>query len=362
MKAYILKEICEIKVNENYRQTGNLPLKSEPLKLVDVPVPQIEAKDILIKVLYCGICRTELDQIEGRIPPPMLPVILGHQIVGIVEDTGYEVSAFKSGDKVGVGWIYSTCGICRFCLNGEENLCSAFQATGCNVNGGYAQYMKIPENFACKIPNKFTDFTKVAPLLCGGVIGFRSLKLTGMKDGKILSLYGFGSANHQVLQCADFLFPNSKKFVFSRNPAERKLAEKLGATWTGDFDTPPLEKSDYAIDTTPAWKVTIKALEYLEKGGRLVINLIRKENADKNFLLTLDYTTHLWKEKEIKSVANITRTDIEEFLPLAAEIPIIPETQVYDFTDVNKALIELKSGKKTGSKVLKIPHNSVEKL
>lgn len=354
MEAMILREICEIKLEGKARQSDNMPTKAEPLGLVDLPVPKPGPKDILIKVEACGVCRTELDQIEGRISPPKLPVIPGHQPVGIVENLGAQVTKFRVGDRVGAAWIYSSCGQCRFCLRGEENLCEQFQGTGCHADGGYAEYMVIPEDFAYKIPEELTDLVKAAPLMCSGVVGYRSLKLTGMENGKTLGLYGFGSAHHLVIQMANFRFPNSKKFVISRNPTERELAKKLGADWAGDIEDKTPEKLDCAIDTTPVWKPMVYALENLESGGRLVINLIRKEETDKNSLSMLDYPRHLWLEKEIKTVANVTRQDAEEFLALAAEMHIEPETQVFKLEEANKALVELKSGKIRGSKVLRM--------
>jgi propanol-preferring alcohol dehydrogenase len=345
MKAMVLKEISQVKAEGG----------AEPLELVDLPVPEPKPKEILIKVSACGVCRTELDQIEGRISPPKLPVIPGHQPVGIVEVLGEGATKFKIGDRVGAAWIYSSCGKCQFCLRGEENLCPQFKATGCDADGGYAEYMVISEDFAYKIPQSFTDLSRAAPLMCSGVVGYRSLKLSGMADGKTLGLYGFGGAHHLVIQMVNFKFPHSKKFVLSRNPVERELAKKLGADWTGEIEDDTPEKLDCAIDTTPVWKTMVKALENLERGGRLVVNLIRKEEIDKEFLLKLDYAEHLWWEKEIKSVANVTRKDAEEFLPLAAQAQITPEVQEFKLEDANKALVELRSGKIRGSKVLKMP-------
>lgn len=354
MKAMILGEICEIKLEGIRRQREYLPLKAEPLELVDLPIPRLNPKDILIKVTACGVCRTELDQIEGRISPPKLPIILGHQPVGIVEDLGVEATRFKVGERVGGTWIYSSCGHCRFCREGKENLCEDFQGTGCHADGGYAEYVVFPEDFVHRIPEIFTDPLKVAPLMCSGVIGYRSLRLTGMEDGQTLGLYGFGSAHHLVIQIVNYKFPKSRKFVISRNPAERELASKLGADWVGDIEDRTPEKLDCAIDSTPAWKPTMCALENLEKGGRLVINLIRKEETDKDLLLKLDYPKHLWLEKEIKTVANVTRQDAEEFLGLSAQMHIEPEIQEFRLEEANKALIEMKSGKIRGSKVLRI--------
>ncbi len=354
MKAMILKEICEIKVEGRKRQREGLPIKAEPLELVDLPVPKPGPKEVLIRVSACAVCRTELDQVEGRISPPKLPVIPGHQPVGIVENLGPKVTKFRIGDRVGAAWIYSSCGQCKFCQKGEENLCEQFQGTGCHADGGYAGHMVISEDFAYKIPERFTDLAKAAPLMCSGVVGYRSLRLTGMEDGKTLGLYGFGSAHHLVIQMANFKFPNSKKFVISRNPVERELAKNLGADWVGDIEDKTPEKLDCAIDTTPAWKPIIYALENLGKGGRLVINLIRKEETDKDFLLKLDYPKHLWLEKEIKTVANVTRRDAEDFLTLAAQMQIEPEIQAFTLEEANEALVELKSGKIRGSKVLKM--------
>jgi len=279
-------------------------------------------------------------------------VILGHQPVGIVANIGPEVKRFKIGDRVGDTWIYHSCEKCKFCLTGEENLCEQFKGTGCHVDGGYAEFMVIPEDYAHKIPDELTDLKFAAPLMCSGVIGYRSLKLTGMKDGKILGLYGFGSAHHLVLQMANYEFPNSKKFIITRNASERQFAKKLGADWAGDIEDNTPEKMDCVIDTTPVWKPVIYALKNLEKGGRLVINLIRKEETDKDFLLKINYPQHLWLEKEIKTVANVTRKDGEEFLALAAKMQIKPEIQTFKLEEANRALIELKSGRSTGSKIL----------
>ncbi len=355
MKAMILNEICNVKAYGSAPQGDITVSKEEPLQLVDLPVPEPGDKEILIKILACGICRTELDQIEGRITPPRLLIILGHQPVGIVAGSGSKTKKFKKGDMVGVSWIFSACGQCEFCRTGKENLCDQFQGTGCHANGGYAEYMVISEDFAYKIPKEFTDPIKIAPLMCSGIVGYRSLKLTGMEDGKTLGLYGFGSAHHLVIQMAKHLFPNSRIFVISRNPAERELAKSLGADWVGDIGDKTPEKLDCAIDTTPAWKPVVSALENLEKGGRLVINLIRKEAGDKEFLLQLDYARHLWLEKEIKTVANVTRADGEEFLALAARMRIQPEVQEFKLEEANKALVELKSGNIRGSKVLVMP-------
>jgi alcohol dehydrogenase, propanol-preferring len=342
MKAMILRRTCD------------LARETNPLEYADVAVPEPSKNEILIKITACGVCRTELDQIEGRILPPKLPVIPGHQPVGTVASLGPETSKFTIGDRVGATWIYSSCGKCKFCLNNLDNLCLDFKATGCDFNGGYAEYMVIPEDSAHKIPENLGDLLNIAPLMCSGVVGYRSLKLSGMENGKMLGLYGFGSAHHLVLQMANYLYPDSKKFVMTRNAKERKLAIKLDADWAGDLEDDTPEKPDCIIDTTPVWKTVLFALKNLESGGRLILNLIRKENSDKNILLELNYEKHLWQEKEIKSTANVTKKDGEEFLAIASEMKIKPEISLYELKDANKALVDLKNAKFVGSKVLKI--------
>ncbi|MBM4333288.1 MAG: zinc-dependent alcohol dehydrogenase family protein [Deltaproteobacteria bacterium] len=341
MKAMVLKKIYNLKEQQN------------PLELVNISDPAPKEKEILVRVSACGICHTELDEIEGRTPPPRFPVVLGHQIVGRVEKTGGRATKFKFGDRVGIGWIGSACGKCKFCLGGNENLCHEFKATGRDINGGYAQYTTVQEDFAYLIPEAFSDL-EAAPLLCAGAIGYRSLKLTGMKDGKNLGLIGFGASAHLVIQMAKYKYPNSKIFVLTRTEKERSFARELGAFWTGDIGDQSPEKLDCAIDTTPAWQPIMEGLKNLQKGGRLVINAIRKEDIDKEFLLKLDYAQHLWMEKEIKSVANVARCDVSEFLQLAAKIPIRPEVQEFQLEEANQALLELKQRKIRGAKVLRI--------
>jgi propanol-preferring alcohol dehydrogenase len=341
MKAMVLNRICSMDENRN------------PLDLADLPDPVPREKEILIKVSACGVCHTELDEIEGRTPPPRLPVVLGHQLVGTVEKTGAKAMKFKLGDRVGVGWIYSACGTCKFCLQGDENLCNSFKATGRDANGGYAQYAAVLEDFAYNIPDVFSD-SEAAPLFCAGAIGYRSLRLTGIQDGQSLGLTGFGASAHLVAKMARHKYPNSKVFVFARSEKERDFAKELGAVWAGGTEEESPEKLHCIIDTTPAWKPIVAALENLESGGRLVINAIRKEEVDKTYLLKLDYPGHLWLEKEIKSVANVARRDVREFLELAAEIPIKPDIQEFRLEDANRALIELKERKIRGAKVLRI--------
>jgi propanol-preferring alcohol dehydrogenase len=280
-------------------------------------------------------------------------MVPGHQIVGIVERMGPDARRFKKGDRAGVAWINSACGTCHYCRNGEENLCDRFVATGRDAHGGYAEYAVVTEKFAYPIPDLFSD-AEAAPLLCAGAIGLRSLRLANMHDGDILGLVGFGASGHIVLKLAAYQYPASRVYVFSRTEAERTFAMELGAAWAGNFGDACPEKMRCAIDTTPAWGPVVSALRNLEKGGRLVINAIRKEEADKDALLALDYPDVLWMEKEIKSVANITRRDVEDFLRVAAAAGIRPEVQEYPLEDANRALLELKERKIRGAKVLRV--------
>jgi propanol-preferring alcohol dehydrogenase len=250
-----------------------------------------------------------------------------------------------------VAWIASACGKCHHCLAGNENLCADFKATGRDVDGGYAEYMKVCAEFVHPIPEVFSD-SEAAPLLCAGAIGYRSLRLSNIQDGQNLGLMGFGGSNHLVLKMAEHKFPNARVFVFSRNPSEREFALSLGAAWAGAIDQSPLEGLNAVIDTTPVWGPVSEALKVLSPGGRLVINAIRKEESDKEVLSRLDYPSQLWMEKEIKSVANVTRADVREFLQLAAEAGIKPEFQEYELKDANQALLEMKQGKIRGAKVL----------
>jgi alcohol dehydrogenase, propanol-preferring len=332
---------------------GSLSENSMPLTLTVLPDPVPKSGEVLVQVSACGVCHTELDEIEGRTPPAKLPMVLGHQIVGTVIQNGRNASRFELGDRVGVGWIHSACGHCVLCRGGFENLCEHFKATGRDVHGGYAEYTTVGEDFAFKIPERFAD-SEAAPLLCAGAIGYRSLRLCGITDGASLGLTGFGASAHLVLKMVRHLFPNTPVFVFARSQKERDFARQLGACWTGTTESRSPEKLEGIIDTTPAWTPIVEALSNLKSGGRLVINAIRKESADKHKLLDLDYSAHLWMEKEIKSVANVARKDIGDFLQLAAEIPITPEVEEFALENANQALRELKERKIRGAKVLKI--------
>jgi propanol-preferring alcohol dehydrogenase len=339
MKAMVLESVCDLRQNKR------------PLSAVEMPDPLPGRGEVLLEVSACGVCHTELDEIEGRTPPPFFPVIPGHQIVGKVRACGPGARRHAVGDRVGVAWIYSACGQCDHCRSGDENLCPHFQATGRDVHGGYAQLTTVPQDFALPIPELFTD-TQAAPLLCAGAIGYRSLRLTGLKNGQKLGLTGFGASGHLVLKLVRHRYPASAVYVFARNPKEREFALELGAVWAGATDQRAPADLDCIIDTTPVWKPVVEALKNLKAGGRLVVNAIRKEDFDKEELLRLDYPRHLWMEKEIKSVANVARRDVTEFLQIAAEIPFLPEVQQYRLEEANTALVELKKGKIRGAKVL----------
>ncbi len=335
MKAMVLKEV--------------LPIEKRPLKMINLPVPVPGPKEILIKISACGVCHTELDQIEGRIRS-RLPIVLGHEIIGRVDRLGPEGSRFHIGDRVGIAWIHSACGKCDFCQRGNENLCQEFRATGCDVNGGYAQYTVVSEDFAYLIPSTFSD-SEAAPLLCAGAIGYRDLRLCEIKNGQTLGLFGFGASAHIVIQMAKYR--GYEVFVFTRSQAHRTLAKRLGASWTGGPEDDPPIKIHGAIDFTPVGETVPRALRTLEKGGRLVIAVIRKRNP----IPPMDYAQLLWDEREIKSVANITRTDVQAFLSLSSKIPIRPEVQEFELAEANRALSLLKQGEIRGAAVLRIFDN-----
>lgn len=334
MRAMVLTQLASFEENP------------DPLELVEMQRPQPAAGEILIRVDACGVCHTELDEIEGRTPPPRLPVIPGHEIVGRVE-AGSKGSRFSAGQRVGVGWIHSSSG------TDDENLSRAFRATGRDVNGGYAEFVVVPERYAYPIPDIFPDVA-AAPLLCAGGVGYRALRLAQLEDGDALGLTGFGGSAHLVLQVARHLYPRSRIYVFARSPGEREFALQLGADWSGDTADEPPERPHAIIDTTPAWRPVLAALQVLRPGGRLVINAIRKEDGDRDLMAGISYEHHLWMEKEIKTVANVTQRDLREFLPVAAAVPLQVEVEVYPLEQANQALRDLRAGHVRGAKVLKI--------
>jgi len=333
MKAMLLDRVTSVATDD------------APLRAAEIPKPVPADKEILIAVSTCGVCHTELDEIEGRTTPASLPVVPGHEVVGYIESIGQSVRRFRPGDRVGVGWIHSSDG------SDDENLSPAFRATGRDVNGGYAEFMTVGEDYAYPIPDIFSD-EEAAPLLCAGAIGYRALRLCELKNGDRLGLTGFGGSAHLVLQLARHLYPDSPVYVFARDAASRQFAAELGADWTGPTDARAPNVCHAIIDTTPAWTPIVSALSNLAPGGRLMINAIRKEDSDKSILERLSYQKHLWMEREIKSVANICSRDIAEFLPIAAAIPIRPDVSLYTLEDANQALISLKRESVRGAKVL----------
>ncbi len=341
MQAMIMEKISDLRV------------ESEPLRLVEYPLPEPKPNEVRIRVTVCGVCHTELDEIEGRTPPPRLPMILGHQAVGVIDKVGSAVTVREVGERVGVAWIYSACGQCRWCQQGLENLCPEFTATGRDADGGYAEFMVVSASFAHPIPDIFLD-AEAAPLLCAGAIGYRSLSLAQLNSGGALGLTGFGASAHLVLKLVRHQYPDLPVYVFARSEKEQHFALELGATWAGGTEAVAPALMEAIIDTTPAWLPVVAAMRQLEPGGRLVINAIRKENYDRELLAGIDYPTDIWMEKQIKSVANVTRRDVTEFLKLAAEIPLHPTYEEFRLQDANRALLELKNRQIRGAKVLRI--------
>ncbi|MCG8650093.1 MAG: alcohol dehydrogenase catalytic domain-containing protein [Pirellulales bacterium] len=328
-------------------RTGSLSENPSPLRMAEVPTPAPKQGELLIRVLVCGVCHTELDEIEGRLVPPHLPIIPGHEVVGRVVENRAADKRFHPGDRVGVGWIHDSDG------SFNENLSPLFRATGFQANGGYAEFITVPALYAVPIPDRLSD-CEAAPLMCAGAIGYRALKLSQLNDGEALGLMGFGGSGHLVLQTAKSLFPRSPVYVFARGESVQKFAIELGADWAGGVSDQPPSACRSIIDTTPAWRPVVQSLEHLSPGGRLVINAIRKEDRDKEALLELSYHQHLWMEREIKTVANLTHQDIAEFLPLAASIPLRPKVTTYRFEQANEALRDLRAGNIHGANVLTV--------
>lgn len=331
---------------------GEVTDGAAPLEARELPMPQPAPGEVLIEVSCCGVCHTELDEIEGRTPPPRLPIVPGHQVVGRVVKAPAG-SALPVGKRVGVAWIFSACGHCDYCREGRENLCAQFVATGRDAHGGYAQFMTAPAGFVHPLPDELGD-VEAAPLLCAGAVGYRALSLCRLEDGQALGLAGFGASGHLVLQMARASLAHSPIHVFTRNAAQRALALELGATWAGTADARTPTPLHAIIDTTPAWAPLRAALRNLRPGGRLVVNAIRKESADAPIMAGIDYAGELWLEKSIQSVANVTRADVRDCLALAARAGIRPRVRVHALTDANQALADLKFGRHAGAKVLQV--------
>jgi len=332
MKAMQLKEFA--------------PIEKIPLEPVEISDPEPKSDEILIKISVCGVCHTDLHTVEGDLPEVKLPIIPGHQVVGRVAACGKKASRFREGDRVGTAWLYSTDETCVYCLQGNENLCEAARFTGYSADGGYAEYMVIPDKFAYNIPDIFSD-GEAAPLLCAGIIGYRALRLSNIKPGQRLGLYGFGASAHVAIQVA--VHWGCEVYVFSRKEEHRAHAEKLGAVWTGTSQEDPPEKLQGSINFTPAGETVLDGLRHLDKGGIHTLAGIYMTPIPE-----MDYNSHLYHEKILRSVANATRSDGEELLRTAAEIPIRTTTTSFKLQEANKALKLLKHSEFDGAAVLKI--------
>lgn len=320
------------------------PIEENPLALTDAEIPKIGDDEVLIRVRTCGICHTDLHTIEGELPLPRLPLIPGHQIVGIVERVGEKVTSYSRGERVGVPWLHSTCGRCEFCGQDKENLCESARFTGYDVDGGYAQYAVASEDFAFSIPEKYSD-ESVAPLLCGGVIGFRALRLSEVKPGERLGLWGFGASAHIVIQIA--IHWGCRVYVFTRSPEHRRLAQELGASWAGGPRDKPPSKLHGAIIFAPAGELVLDALVALERGGTIALAGIYMTP-----IPAIDYMTLLYYEKTIRSVTASTRKDVTDLLEVAPAVPVRTRVQTFPLEDANLALQLLKKSAINGSGVL----------
>jgi propanol-preferring alcohol dehydrogenase len=319
--------------------------ETNPLEFGEAPTPVPQEVEVLVRVHACGVCRTDLHVIEGELPPRKSPVIPGHQVVGVVERQGKDAQRFAIGARVGIAWLHRTDGTCEYCRSGAENLCDNPLFTGYSVDGGYAEYIVAPQDFAYAIPEGFPD-EQAAPLLCAGIIGFRSLRLSGIKAGARLGFYGFGAAAHVAIQVARHW--GVEVYASTRDARHQKLALDLGAVWAGStFEEPP-KKLDAAIVFAPAGEIVPAALKALKKSGVLVLGGIHMSP-----IPSFDYDL-LYQERVIRSVANNTRQDGEDFLRVAAEIPIRTHVQIFPLADANRALNALKNDAIPGAAVLRV--------
>ncbi|MBN1163205.1 MAG: zinc-dependent alcohol dehydrogenase family protein [Candidatus Krumholzibacteriota bacterium] len=322
------------------------PLETSPLELVDLPVPQPGPGEILLRVSMCGLCHTDIHTIEGDLDLPVLPIIPGHQIVGTVIKTGPGVASPQEGTRVGSAWLNRACGSCSWCQSDRENLCQDARFTGFHVPGGYAEYTVLPADFVYPLPENFSD-RAAAPLLCAGIIGYRSLRLCGIKPGGVLGLYGFGASAHVSIQIA--LYWNCKVLVFTRSEEHREHARKLGAFWAGSASDQPPIGPQASIIFAPAGELIPPALKVLERGGTVALAGITMTDTP-----PLDYEKHLYHEKVLRSVANSTRRDGLDLVALAARIPIETTTTLFPLEEANQALLRIKESRISGAGVLRI--------
>ena len=321
------------------------PVEENPLSEADLPIAVPGPREVRVRVRACGLCHTDLHTVEGDLPAHKSPLVPGHQIVGVIDALGAAVTAHKEGDRVGVPWLHFTDGTCEFCRCGLENLCPNARFTGYDVDGGYAEYAVAPADFCYPISAAFSD-ENAAPLLCAGIIGYRSYRLTAVRPGENLGLYGFGASAHLVIQFARHQKCNV--FVFTRNDAHRALARELGAVWTGRSEDSPPEPLHAAIIFAPAGSLVPEALRVLRKAGKLALAGITMSQ-----IPAFDYSL-LYHERVVSSVANSTRQDAREFLALAAEVPLKTEVQIFDLSQANHALQALKKSEIRGAGVLRV--------
>jgi len=320
------------------------PVESGPLRAVEMPDPTPGPGELLVRVRACGVCHTDLHVVEGDLPLPKLPIVPGHQVVGVVEELSPGAGGFKLGDRVGIAWLRWTCGVCRFCITGDENLCERAQFTGLDADGGYAELAVVPADFAYPIPEGYRDH-EAAPLLCAGVVGYRALRRSGIAPGGRLGLYGFGASAHVVIQIARRW--KCEVYVFTRAPRHQDLARELGAAWVGRADETPPQKLDAAISFAPAGGLVPAALRALDKGGTLALAGIAMSPVPE-----LDYRRDLYHERSLTSVANATRQDARELLSLAREFKIVTRTEQFPLADANRVLRMVKESRVEGAAVL----------
>lgn len=321
------------------------PAEEHPLKIREVPIPQPKEGEVLIRVAVCAVCRTDLHVVMGELPLSHPGIIPGHQVVGEIVGAGPGTERFKPGERVGVAWLHRTCQECEQCASGKENLCERAVFTGYTAQGGFAEYLTAAEDFVYAIPAGFAD-THAAPLLCAGIIGFRCLRVADLKRGDNLGIYGFGAAGHVCIQVARHM--GCKVFVCTRDERHRKLAAELGAEWVGEAYATPPQRLNAAIIFAPAGELVPTALGALKRGGTLVLGGIHMSP-----IPPLDYSL-LYYERTIRSVANNTRKDGEDFLRIAAEIPIVTSIEEFRLEDVNEALVRLKNDAVRGAAVIRV--------
>jgi len=330
MKAMILKRAAKI--------------ERAPLSLEEIETPKPKKGELLVKVKACGVCHTDLHIVEGDIPLKKSPIIPGHEVIGVVSEIGTDVTKFKKGDRVGIPWLYSTCGKCEFCLDGKENLCESAKFTGWDVDGGYAEYIIGLEDFTYKIPEKFSDI-EAAPLMCAGVVGYRAYRLSEIKPGQRLGLFGFGTSAHVIIQIANY--HRCEVYVFTRSASHKKHAEELDAKWVGDPKDNPPKKLDSAIIFAPKGSVVLDALRVIKNGGVVANSSIYMDDIPK-----MNYEKYLYHEKKLLSVANSTRKDVIDFLTEAEKASVKNNVSIFPFKDANKVLGMLKRSEINGAAVL----------